>query len=134
MRRIIRVLSDERGEGYVDVVVSVLTIMMVVALAFRLFPVMINKVRIDHFADELVREAEVSGRVGVETSARYERLCAEAGFRPAVTWSVTGRIQLGHEVTVTVTYDDNIGLFGRFGSFPIRLTGKASGKSEVYWK
>jgi hypothetical protein len=28
----------------------------------------------------------------------------------------------------------NIGLFGGFGSFPIELTAKASGKSEVYWK
>ena len=26
------------------------------------------------------------------------------------------------------------GLFGGFGSFPVTLTSKASGKSEVYWK
>ncbi|HCA28075.1 MAG TPA: hypothetical protein DEP23_00095, partial [Ruminococcaceae bacterium] len=38
------------------------------------------------------------------------------------------------EVTVTVTYQTNIGLFGGFGSFPITLRADAAGKSEVYWK
>ena len=28
----------------------------------------------------------------------------------------------------------NIGLFGEFASFPVTLTAKASGTSEVYWK
>ena len=37
-------------------------------------------------------------------------------------------------VTVTLTLDTNIGLFGEFASFPITLRAKASGKSEVYWK
>ena len=43
-------------------------------------------------------------------------------------------IQLNEEVTVTLTLDTNIGLFGEFASFPITLRAKASGKSEVYWK
>jgi hypothetical protein len=51
-----------------------------------------------------------------------------------VTWSKTGKIQLNEEVTVTVTYQINIGLFAGFGSFPISLQAQATGKSEVYWK
>ena len=44
------------------------------------------------------------------------------------------RIQLNDEVTVTLTLETDIGLFGGFGSFPITLTASATGKSEVYWK
>jgi len=51
-----------------------------------------------------------------------------------VTWSKTGKIQLNEEVTVTVAYQSDIGLFGGFGSFPITLRADAAGKSEVYWK
>ena len=42
--------------------------------------------------------------------------------------------ELNQEVTVTVTYETNIGLFSGFGSFPITLRADAAGKSEVYWK
>ena len=48
--------------------------------------------------------------------------------------SDTGKIQLGNEVEVTLTTTVNIGLFGEFASFPVTLTAKASGTSEVYWK
>ncbi|MDE5824183.1 MAG: DUF4320 family protein, partial [Lachnospiraceae bacterium] len=53
---------------------------------------------------------------------------------PSVSWSKTGNIQLNEEVTVTLTLERNIGLFGGFGSFPVQLKARASGKSEVYHK
>ena len=37
-------------------------------------------------------------------------------------------------ITVTLTMDTNIGLFGEFASFPVTLRAQAAGKSEVYWK
>ncbi|KAF5038043.1 hypothetical protein DSECCO2_558340 [anaerobic digester metagenome] len=49
-------------------------------------------------------------------------------------WSKTGQIQLNEEITVTVTYDINIGLFAGFGSFPVTIRADAAGKGEVYWK
>ncbi|MDD4496135.1 MAG: DUF4320 family protein, partial [Eubacteriales bacterium] len=58
----------------------------------------------------------------------------ETGLTPSVSWSRYGNIQLGQEVTVTLTYQVNIGLFGGFASFPITLTAKATGTSEVYHK
>lgn len=53
-----------------DVVVLVLCAMLVLALAIRVLPVFIAKQQLDTFATELVREAEISGRVGLETSRR----------------------------------------------------------------
>ena len=71
--RLWRALSERRGEGYVDVIVLVLCAVMVLALAMRVLPVFIQKQQLDTFATELVREAEVSGRVGAETSRRAVR-------------------------------------------------------------
>ena len=83
---------------------------------------------------ELVREAEISGRVGLETSRRAAVLREKTGLDPDITWSAGGRIQLNSEVTVFLTLQTNIGLFGDFGLFPITLRAQATGKSEVYWK
>lgn len=127
-------MKDRRGEGYIDVVVLVLCAVMVLALSVRILPVFIQKQQLDTFATELVREAEISGRVGTETSRRAAVLQEKTGLSPTITWSDSGRIQLNEEVTVTLTYRSNIGLFGEFASFPITLRAQASGKSEVYWK
>ena len=129
-----KILKSKRGEGYIDVCVLVLCAVLVIVLAVRVLPVFIAKNQLDTYATELCREAEISGRVGSETSRREQFLREKTGLTPTVTWSKTGRIQLNEEVTVTVTYQTNIGLFGGFGSFPITLRSEASGKSEVYHK
>lgn len=133
-KRITYILKDRRGEGYIDVVVLVLCAVMVLALSVRILPVFVQKQQLDTFATELVREAETSGRVGTETSRRAAALQEKTGLSPTITWSDSGRIQLNEEVTVTLTYRTNIGLFGEFASFPVTLRAQASGKSEVYWK
>lgn len=127
-------LLNKKGEGYIDTVVLVLCAMLVIALAVRVYPVYIVKLQLDNFADELVREAEIAGRIGSETSDRERVLNEKTGLYPSVSWSKTGNIQLNEEVTVTLTLDKNIGLFGGFGSFPVQLKARASGKSEVYHK
>lgn len=129
-----RILKNKRGEGYIDVAVLVLCAMLVIALAVRVLPVYIQKQQLDTFAIELIREAEIAGRVGTETSRREQVLREKTGLQPTITWLTSGKIQLNEEVTVTVTYQTNIGLFAGFGSFPITLRADAAGKSEVYWK
>ena len=129
-----RLWRDRSGEGYVDMVVLVLCGMLVLALCVQVLPVFVKKQQLDVFATELVREAEISGRVGAETDRREESLIEKTGLEPDISWSQEGRIQLNKEVSVTLTYETNIGLFGKFGSFPVTLRTEASGKSEVYWK
>lgn len=130
----LKILKSNKGEGYIDVAVLVLCVMLMIALAIKVFPVYIAKQKIDTFATELVREAEIAGRVGIETTNREILLRDKMGITPTVKWSKSGRIQLNEEITVTITYETNIGLFGGFGSFPITLRADAAGKSEVYWK
>nr|WP_312061121.1 DUF4320 family protein [Anaerotignum sp.] len=129
-----RAFKNNRGEGYIDVVVLVLCAMLVIAVAVKVFPAYIVKQQVDTFATELVREAEIAGQVGAETSRREQLLAEKTGISPTVVWSKTGEIQLNEEISVVVTYEVNIGMFNGFGSFPITLRGEAMGKSEVYWK
>ena len=134
VKQVCKIIRNKRAEGYVDVVVLVLCAMLVLAMAIRVLPVFIAKQQLDTFATELVREAEISGRVGSETSRRAAVLREKTGLDPDITWSTGGRIQLNSEVTVNLTLQTNIGVFGDFGSFPITLRAQATGKSEVYWK
>ena len=129
-----KLIRNKRGEGFVDVCVLVLAIVMVLALFVKVMPVFIAKQNLDTYATELVRTAEVAGCVGSATTAKNNSLRNETGLTPSVSWSRYGNIQLGQEVTVTLTYTVNIGLFGGFASFPITLTAKATGTSEVYHK
>ena len=129
-----KILRSRRGEGYIDICVLVLVVMLVIALAVQVFPAYVAKQQVDVFAAELIREAEITGQVGTETSRREQALREQTGLDPEVSWTRTGRIQLNQEVTVTVTQTVNIGLFGGFGSFPVTLRADAAGKSEVYWR
>lgn len=108
--------------------------MLVIAFAVKLLPIFIAKQQLDTFATELVREAEIAGRIGTETDRRAQALREQTGLAPDIQWSGTGHIQLNGEITVILTYETDLGLFGGFGSFPITLRADASGKSEVYWK
>ena len=129
-----KVIKNNRGEGYLDVAVLVLCAMLVIAITVRVLPAYIIKQQVDTFATELVREAEIAGRVGTETTQKELSLCEKIGITPIVDWSKSGRIQLNEEIGVTVTFNMNIGLFGGFASFPITLRADAAGKGEVYWK
>lgn len=129
-----RILTSRRGEGYIDVCILVLCAMLVIAFAVKLLPIFIAKQQLDTFATELVREAEIAGRIGTETDRRAQALREQTGLTPDIQWSGTGHIQLNGEITVILTYETDLGLFGGFGSFPITLRADASGKSEVYWK
>lgn len=71
--------------------------------------------------------------MGEENDLREQLLNERMNISPTVEWSETGNIQLNHEVSVTVTLKTDLG-FGELGSFPVTLTAKATGKSEVYWK
>lgn len=128
-------IRDTRGEGYLDVAIGVFCIMLVVALAVTLFPVFLKKQQLDTFADEIVRQAEIIGSTDVE--ARIVQLKEETGLDPDIRWECDyysgNQVQLNGDITVTLIYQVDIGFFV-FGSFPIELKAKATGKSEVYYK
>ena len=90
-----RLLKEKRGEGFVDVCVLVLAVALVLALVVRIAPVFVAKQNLDVFADELVRTAEINGRVGSATSAKAADLRGETGLDPDISWSDRSRSPQG---------------------------------------
>ncbi len=126
--------QNNEGQSYIDTLILVIVAILILAFAMQLFQVYMTKQKVDTFATELMRVAEIAGEVGSATSAKAETLKSNLGIDPSISWSRTGRFQLNQEVTVTITLQKDLGLFGDFGSFPVTLQGVASGKGEVYWK
>ena len=131
-------LFNKRAEGYIDTAVSVLALTLVFLIALSFFSVLIQKTYLDMFSDSLLETACRSGRVGEEVSTRFNELVQLTGLSPNYTFecsyiSGTNKVQLGGNITVTVSLDSNLsGLFG--GIFPLNLVSKSSGLSNVYWK
>lgn len=131
-------LKDKSGEGYIDTVIVVLSAMIVIAFAIKLFPVFIAKAELNTFADEVTRQAEISGEIGSNVNAKINTLKEQTGLNPIISWdtnyiSGTNKVQLNNEITVVLSQEIDIGFF-TFGSFPVTVTAKSSGRSEVYWK
>ena len=129
------VLREKRGEGYIDIAVGILCLMLVIALAVSLFPVFMVKQPLNRFADEIVRQAEIVGSTSV--NRRIEELREETGLDPEISWDCDyfegSKVQLNGDIAVTLTCRINLGFF-QFGSFPVEIRARASGKSEVYYK
>lgn len=135
MKRLKKIGKDCRGESYMDIAIGVFCLMLVVALATALFPLFLKKQQLDSFADEIVRQAEIVGSTDV--SGRVAQLKRETGLDPQIYWECDyysgNKVQLNGDIQLTLIQKADLGFF-IFGSFPIELKAKASGKSEVYYK
>lgn len=131
-------INNKRGEGYIDAVVVIISCVLVIALALSVYPVFVAKSQINHFAEEIIREAELSGEIGDSVNKRIDYLQKELINVDNIIWDAeyiqgTKKIQLDGAIEVTIEKNVDIG-FGEFGSFPIHLKAIDSGFSEVYWK
>lgn len=134
MEKLLRRLKSTRGEGYVDITVAVLIIMILLAGVIKIAPVFITKMTLNSYANELCREAEIAGRIGTETTARLDRLNeSHPDLNPTVAWSASGNIQIGRTFSVTVSTDYDFSFFV-FNTTPITISATAEGTSEVFWK
>ena len=134
MKKLLKRLKSTRGEGYIDISIAVLVIMILLMAVIKIAPVFITKMTINNYANELCREAEIAGRIGTETTTRLDRLNeSHPDLNPTVTWSNTGNIQIGETFTVTVAVYYDFSFFV-FRSTPINITATAQGTSEVFWK
>ena len=126
-------LKDKKGESMIDTVLILFVVVMMIAFSLSVLPVIIEKSKLDTFAEEVVRFAEIEGRIGSNTNSKISVMKSSTGLNPNINWSRTGKIQLNEEFSLVLTIESDIGFFS-FGSFPVTITSKATGRSEVYWK
>lgn len=133
-----KIIKSKKGDGYIDVIVLVLCSMMLIILSINIFSFLTLKQDLDYFAKEMLTAATVNGRTqSGDIVERYIMLCDETGLSPsfdyeAVSFDNTDKIQKGEIIQITVTVEKSFTGFGAF-NFPLTLTSKYSGASQVYW-
>jgi hypothetical protein len=139
MSKSVSLIMNKRGDGYIDVVISILVAMMMIVLILNIFSFMTLKQDMDYFAKEMINCASANGTTSGKVSARYYELMTETGIAPNVTWSTTyfnasqQTVQLGDTIQLTLTLQSSVRGFGRI-NIPVTLTAKHSGISQKYWK
>ncbi len=130
----------KKGEGYIDVIVSVWILSMLLALALHVFQFFTVKQDMDFFAREMAKAAAAYGEIRDGTDKRYGELVEETGLSPdSCTWTADyfnearKRVQLGDPIKVKLTYRTHVQGFGVF-QIPVTLTAEYSTVSEKYWK
>lgn len=137
--RLKKLLFSRKGDGYIDVVVSVLVSMMLIVLALNVFTFLTIKQDLDYFAKEMISAAAAEGKTSDEVEIRYSELEIETGLSPSYTWEADyynpsmKTVQLGNTIKLTLTYHTYMEGFGVF-RIPVTLTEKHSGLSQKYWK
>ncbi|MGL5434561.1 MAG: DUF4320 family protein [Lachnospiraceae bacterium] len=130
-----KIFASRRGEGYLDVAVGLFCLLLVISFAVNFLPVFTAKQQLDLFASEIVRQAEITGTTNVDERIRVLR--EQTGLNPQIHWDCDyhegKKVQLNGDIIVTLMESVDIGFF-IFGSFPVEIQAKASGKSEVYYK
>lgn len=125
--------ANNRGAVYLDVMIAVYCLIFLLAIFLHTLPVFTTQNKLNHFVAEVLRTAELSGRIDTEAEGEIARQKRITGLSPELSFSVTGEVDLGEEIVVTGKVVVDIG-FGPVGSFPVPLVSSASGRSEVYWK
>ena len=125
--------NNNRGAIYLDLMIGIYCLIFLLAIFLHTLPVFTTQNKLNHFVAEVLRTAELFGRIDTEVDGEIVRQKRITGLSPDLSFSVTGEVDLGEEIVVTGKVTVDIG-FGPVGSFPVPLVSSASGRSEVYWK
>lgn len=128
-----KIWNNNRGSIYLDLIIGIYCLLFLLAIFLHTLPVFTTQNKLNHFVAEVLRTAELSGRIDTEVDGEIARQTRITGLSPEISFSVTGEVDLGEEILVTGKITVDIG-FGSVGSFPVPLVSTASGRSEVYWK
>lgn len=128
-----------RGEGYIDVCVGVICLVMVLVAAVNIFSFIALRMELDVAAEDIIEAATYSGGFEDKFDEAVECyvpvLPAFTVTRGADSFfnSAYGRVQLGERMWVTLsvqTYVKGLGIF----RIPVTVSVTKTGLSEKYWK
>ena len=140
MQKLIKVVKDRKGGGYISTVILVLVSMMVLAVAISAFSLLATQLKLTRFANEMVGIATVCGGITPEVAERYNELSEETGLSPSVSWSAdwldesAKTVQLSDTISVTLEMDTEIDGLGDAVNIPVNLKIRRSGLSQRYYK
>lgn len=145
--KIRRLLRSDRGEAnYFSTVVYIFVAVILIAFILNVFSIISAKQQLDHIADQMVKQIQLSGGENKETqklfsflsdnisgtrNLSYEIDTTYLSFQPS---GMRKAIQLGVPFYITITGDVNLGGFWNLDLIHIQIRSKGAGVSEIYWK
>lgn len=131
------VLKQKRGEGYIDVAVTIMIVAFVLAFSINMVSLVALNQNMKIVADQLTEYASQKGTVAISDYA--EDLQEKTGidfaysFSESVLFDSSGKVQLGDAIVCHVSHHVNVAGFGN-AIHGITVQASASGISRVYWK
>lgn len=142
-----KALDNDRGEAnYFSGVVFIFIAVLLLAFIIDLFSILSTKQELDHCADQMVKQIQLSGGVNSETEELFDFLCAQIHGADNIEYSIDASyhsptpsgmhhaIQLGNPFYITIEGDAKLGGFWRFSLVRIPIVARGAGVSEHYWK
>jgi len=145
--RISRLLRNNRAEAnYFSTVVFIFIAVLLLAFIIDVFSIISTKQELDHCADQLVKQIQLSGGINSETDELFSYLSTEIQGAKNITYSIDASykqptpsgmrygIQLGTPFYITVEGQARLGGFWNFDLVNINIVARGAGVSEHYWK
>ena len=94
-----KVLNNERGEAnYFSTVVFIFIAVLLLAFIIDLFSIISTKQELDHAADQMVKQIQLSGGVNGETDELFEFLSSQIEGAENISYSIDATHHPGHPV------------------------------------
>ena len=133
-----KILKSKRAEGYLDVVIGVVALVMFIVIALNIFTFVTLKTTIDRIADDLIEVATFSGSFGDDFNDKVDQLKNKYFDFEVETYvekyynAEHKRVQIGDDMGFTIRV--NASVAGISIALPIDVTASRIGQSEQYWK
>ena len=119
---------------------------LLLAFILDLFSIISTKQELDHCADQMVKQLQLSGGINGETDQLFHFLCSQiegaenisysidASYKSPTPSGMSRAIQLGTPFYITITGRAKLGGFWNFSLVNITVVSRGAGVSEHYWK
>ena len=147
MKRVRGILRSQSAEAnYFSTVLFVFIAVLILAFVLNLFSIISTKQQLDHTADQMVKQIQLSGGINADTDALFDYLCAEIRGATAINYVIDAAyklprpagmynaIQLGTPFYITIRGRAALGGFWNLDIINITIEARGAGVSEVYWK
>ena len=145
--KIRKILKDDRGEAnYFNTMVFIFISVLLLAFIIDLFSIISTKQELDHCADQMVKQIQLSGGLNTETDELFDFLCSQIEGADNISYSIDASyksptpsgmhkaIQLGNPFYITIEGNAKMGGFWNFRLIQLRIVARGAGVSEHYWK
>lgn len=147
IQKIRKALANDRAEAnYFSAVFFIFIAVLLLAFIIDLFGIISTKQELDHCADQMVKQIQLSGGINSETDGLFDFLCSEITGATDISYTIDTTyksptpsgmrraIQLGTPFYITIEGKAKLGGFWNFNLVRITVVARGSGVSEHYWK